>query len=117
MELHALQLEVLSLERVQIDSLADHVAPEHGGRFAVDVEVPAETVDDFLREKRDLALVVVLVIEEAVALNPLTRHATHLRHFQRRVVAGRLAVVAEEVVAGRNVQMQDSQRGLEHLEK
>ena len=67
--------------------------------------------EDFGGEKSDLALVVVFVVEEAIAANPVAGHALDLLDFDERKVVRRATVVSEVVVAGRNENLPDDHSG------
>lgn len=79
-----------------------------GGVRVREAEFAAELSKEFRREESDLALValvILLVAEEAVATNALAGDALDFLTLQYRMLAGRLFVVAEIVVAGRNEQV------------
>jgi FdhD protein len=76
----------------------------------LELERAAEFIKNFEREKRDLAFVVFAIIEEAVATDAMTGDAFDLRHFDRGIVIWRAAVMAEEIVSRRYVEIRDFQR-------
>jgi hypothetical protein len=67
----------------------------------------AQFFENLQSEKCDLAFVVLFVVEEAVAANAARGDALELRDFNHRMRACRLAVVPEEVVARRNVAVEN----------
>ena len=94
-------------ERVEVHAPGDDIATE-GPRLAfMGVERVAEFVVDFPGEKRDLALVVCLVIEKAVAPQSAPSDAFNLGHRDHGVLGGGLAVLAEVGVAARQVDVFD----------
>ena len=97
---HALNLEGLADERIEVGAGDDDVAAKHAGRFLHRRKSRAQILEDFLREKRDLSLVVLLVIVEAVAPNSMARDALDPIDFERGMIIRRPAGVAEIVVAG-----------------
>ncbi len=106
-EAHALDLKLQPDERIQIDAARDHIPPEGGRRAIPQAEARAEFVVDFLREKGDLPPVVRLEVEEAIALDAATREAADLAPFLRRMLSSRLAVMAKEIVSGREIEVSD----------
>ena len=104
---HALDFKLHPDERIQIHFRRDDISPRDAGRFAADTELAAKFFKNFRREKGDLALVVVLEIKEAVALDAAAGHAADFRALDQRAFARRLFVVAEEIMPRRNVEMAD----------
>src|SRR4030095_7892252 len=81
------------------------------------LERAAKFIKNFERKKRDLPLVILFEIEVAVAANTPTSHAFDHRHFDRRVIARLASVMADKIVAGRNVKMADFHRTHDNIEK
>lgn len=100
-----LNLKLRADQGIQVRVSREDVAPKDGRRFVVDPESRAELVIDFDREKGDRPLVILLVIEKAVALNAAALVALDARNFPHRVVGGRLLVTAEITVSGANVEV------------
>ena len=71
----------------------------------------AKFIENLQREKSDLTLVVVAVIEEAVAANPVAGDALDLMGFDKRKIIRRPAVMAKIVVIGRNEYLLDDHAG------
>jgi len=107
---HSLNLEVPADEREQIDTGNDQVAAQHAGGLIFDSKVRAKFFENFGREKCNLALVVLAEIEVTIAAQATAGHTFHFRHFHERKVARGLAIVADEVVAGRNEDLPNQHR-------
>ena len=103
-----LQLELAINQFVQIDTGCDHIAPENGRSPRGYLQFRAEILVNFVREKSDLAFVVAAEIEKAIAFDPAPREAANLRDFHHRMDVWRPLVVAEEIVSGRDVEMEDA---------
>ena len=71
------------------------------------LERAAKFIKNFEGKKRDLSLVIIFEIEIAVATNTAAGHAFDHRHFDRRIIARFAPVMADKIVAGRNVKMAD----------
>ena len=110
MELHSFEFELLPDERIQINSSNYHVAAQRAGRTLLEFECAAKFMKNFERKKCDLALVVILVIEKPIITNPATSDAFHRRNLSCRMVVWFAAVMAEEVVSGRDVKVTDFHR-------
>ena len=99
-EANALNLEFLTNHRAQVEANGDDVAASAGGMRVREIQFVAQLLEDLPRKEGDLAFVIFLVAEEPVAANTLTGDAIDFVPFKNRMLAGRLVVVAEEVVAG-----------------
>ena len=73
-------------------------------------ERAAQFVEDFAREKCDLSLVIVAIIEKAIAPDAVTGHTFDHRHLDYRIIIGFAPVMAKEIVSRRNVEMTDFHR-------
>lgn len=60
-----------------------------------------QQVENLAGEKRDLAFVIIAIIEEAVAADPVPGDTLDLAGFDQRKIVRRPAVMAEIVVPGR----------------
>src|SRR5260221_9144660 len=98
----ALHLELFADQRRQVGAGRDHIAPKDRWRPIPHAELGAQLLVHFIREKSDLAFVLRLEIEEAVALDAAPGDALDLGAFEHRMPARRLAMVAEEIVPRRN---------------
>ena len=106
-KLHALNLKLPANERIQIHTFDNDIAPRKARRFFRQFQFRAQRGKNFPREERNLAFVVFLEIKKAVALDATSRHTFNLRHFNRRMPARRIAVMAEIIVAGREIKVAD----------
>lgn len=107
---YSLNLEFPADEREKIDPGYDHVAAQDAGRFVVDSEVGAEFFENFGRQECDLALVILSKIKVAIAPQAAASHTLNLRYLFQRKAARRLAVMADEIVAGRDKNLPDQHR-------
>src|ERR1700690_143552 len=97
-EADALKGELAPNQAVQIDSACDHVATKHSGVLVVDAQTAAEVFVNLPSKKSDLALVVVLVMEIAVAADAGAGHALDGLQPDGGLLAGRPSMVPFEVV-------------------
>jgi hypothetical protein len=104
-ELQALQAESPSDQLIQIHSPGNDIPPNDRWRESTDAEPAADIVENFKRKECDLALVIVAVIQKAVAEDSSSREAFDLLHFYVRARAGFLTMMTKEVVSGGNVEM------------
>src|ERR1051326_1696802 len=65
---------------------------------------------DFQREKCDLSLVIVPVIEKSIVPNAVPGHALNRFHFDQRIVVRFATVMPKEIMAARDVKMADFHR-------
>ncbi len=75
----------------------------------------AQLVENVARKKCDLAFVVVLKIEVAIAANPTSCDTFDRRYFDHRVRARLATVMANEIMPRRNVQVTDFHRLQQYL--
>ena len=106
-ESNSLNLKFLPDPPVKIDMARHYVSPDRCGRTILDFERAAEFVENFQREKSDLALVIVLKIEVAIALNAAPGYAFDQRNFDHRILIRFAAMVPDKIVAPRNVKVTD----------
>ena len=104
-EAHALQREISIDQRLQIDAGDDDVAAQSASRFVYFGKFCAQAIELFLREESDLAFVIFLKIEEAIAANPAAGDAFDAIDFLQWMIARLTSGVAEKIVT----------RGNEHL--
>jgi hypothetical protein len=100
----ALELKLGSHELVEVEALGNDVAAGVAGGFAGEMEFGTKGIENLAGEEGDLALVIRLEIEETVAADAAPGDALDLLHLQGGMFAGRLLVVAEKIVAGRDVE-------------
>lgn len=110
MEFDALNFKIAIDQFVKIDITGHHVAPNERGRTILQLKRAAEPIENLERKECDLALVIVAIVEETIAANAMTRHAFDSRNLDRRKLIRLAAVVAEKVVAGRDVKVTDFHR-------
>jgi len=72
-------------------------------------------MEHFHREKCDLSLVIVPVIEKSVVTNPVPGHALNGFHFDRGIVVWFAAVMSKKIMASGNVKMADFHRLQQYL--
>jgi len=99
-KLHALNFELTTDERKEINSGNDDVAAQHPRRFLPDVEVGAEPLENLRRKKCDLAFVIFAMIKVSIPEQPLARDTLDSFPLNQRRHSWRLAVVADEIVFG-----------------
>jgi len=97
-KLHALNFEVTTDQRKEINSGDDDVAAQHACRFLPDSKVGAEPLENLRREKCDLAFVIFAMIKIAIAEQTLACDTLDPFPFNQRRCSRRLAVMANEIV-------------------
>lgn len=115
-EEYALDLEFVADEIVEIVARGEDIAAEDGGGFIFYGEFLAEALVNGLVEEGDLAFVVVLEIEKAIAFDAAARDELHLGDFQRWVLPRENIVMPEIIVPGRDVQLEHAEIGAEDHE-
>jgi hypothetical protein len=104
---YALKLESPANEEIKVGAADKGVSPHGAGRQVDEAEFKANALENFHGKKRDLPLVIFLVIKKAIALDSAPREAPRLDDLHHRMIA-RLASMAKEIVAGRQVKMLDA---------
>ena len=104
-EADALEVEFLTDEGVEVDAADDDIAAEDGGWGVRDVEGGAEILVDLVGEEGDLAFVVFLPAEEAIAFDAFAGDERGFVEFDDGGLAGWLAVVTEVIVFGADVEV------------
>lgn len=99
-EADALEFELMTDAGVEIDTADEGVASGGLGLGVGEVQFPLERVPDFHGKEGDLALVVFLVVEKAIASETPAGDAFHGSHRDDGMIAGGFSVVAEEIMAG-----------------
>ncbi len=99
-KLHALNFELTTDERKEINSGDDDVAAQHARRFLPDSKVGAEPLENLRGKKCDLAFVIFAMIKVAIAEQTLARDTLDPFPLNQRRRSRRLAVVANEIVFG-----------------
>jgi hypothetical protein len=108
----ALDFKFFADEGVEVGTGSDDVAAESRGRGIGKREVLRELVEDLGREESHLALVVIFVVEKPITAQAAARDALDGGDFCGRMRPRGLAVVAEVVVARRDVKMEKLHDGL-----
>jgi hypothetical protein len=73
----------------------------------LNAELVAKTLENFSGEECNLTLVVILVIEKAVAANTMPSYTFNLGHLDGIIIIRWVAMMTEVVMAGRNVEMEN----------
>ena len=107
-EFHSLNFEIAPDEREKIDIGDDDVAAQNAGRFVSDSKFVAELFENFGREKCDLAFVIFLMVEVAIAEQAFAGDAVDSLFFDQRRISRFLPVMADEVVLGRDENLADN---------
>ena len=97
-KVHALNFELTTDERKEINSGNDDVAAQHPRRCLRDSKAGVEPLEDLRGKKCDLALVIFSMIKVAVAEQTLARDTLDPFPLNQRRRSRRLAVMANEVV-------------------
>ena len=100
LKLHALNFELTTDKRQEINSGNDDVAAQYPRRFLPDSKAGAKALENLRGKKCDLALVIFAMIKVAVAEQTLARDTLDPFLLNQRRRPRRLAVMANEVVFG-----------------
>ena len=111
-KLQALNFELTTYERKEINSGNDDVAAQHPRRFLPDSKAGAKPLKNLRGKKCDLAFVIFAMIKVAVAEQTLARDTLDPFPLNQRRHSWRLAVVADEIVFGRNEDLFDLHVGM-----
>src|SRR5213079_2107134 len=99
---HTLNFKLTTDKRKKIDPGNDNVAAQNARRFLPDSKVGAEPLENLRGKKCDLAFVIFTMIKVAVPEQTLACGTLDLFLLNQRRRSWRLAVVADEIVCGRN---------------
>ena len=99
-KLHALNFELTTDERKEINSGNDDVAAQHPRRFLPDSKAGAKLLENLCGKKCDLAFVIFAMIKVAIPEQSLARDTLDPFPLNQRRGSRRLAVMANEVVFG-----------------
>ena len=105
-----MNFEFLPDERAKIDIARHRVATNKRRRAILKLERSTHFVEDFEREKGDLAFVIVAIIEKTIPANAVACHAFDRWHFDHRKIVRLASVVTEEVMSARDVKVTDFHR-------
>ena len=95
---HALNFELTTNERQEINSGDDDVAAQHPRRFLPDSKAGAKPLENLRGKKCDLAFVIVAMIKVTVAEQTLARDTLDPFPLNQRRRSWWLTVMANEVV-------------------
>ncbi len=99
----ALQLELLPDQLGQLRAASNNVSPVARWRPAAQSQFQTQRLVDLHGEKRDLAFVILFIVEKPVPANAPPGDALDFRRFHRRKISRRLFVMPEEIVPRRNI--------------
>jgi hypothetical protein len=104
-KVNALELKLDFNQFVQTNPAGDHVPTKNFRTAVPNSKLQAKILIRFFLKESDLAFVTFFVAEVPVPGDPFSGYALNPSHFDGCVVAGRLFVVTDVVVAGGNEQM------------
>jgi len=104
---NTLDFEFFSNQRREVDAGCNDISAWGPGRAVRDLQCSAKGLKDFERKESDLSLIILAIIKVSISPNSMSCHAFDLRHFDRGMFVRRALIVAEEVVARRNIEMTD----------
>lgn len=110
MKLNALDFKILPNQSIEINPTDENISPDTAWLSPLNLKGATKLVEDFERKKCDLPLVIISVIEKSITPNASPHHALNGLHLDGCVVVGFAAVMADEIVTGRNVKMTDFHR-------
>jgi FdhD protein len=107
MEANALGLKIFSDQLIKIDIARENISPDTTRRNAVHLQRAAQFVKNLQREKRNLPLVIFVVIEIAVSAQTASGHTFGCRNLNHWKVIWLPPVVPDKIVTGRNINVTD----------
>lgn len=107
-EFHSLNFKIATDEREKINIGNDDIATQNAGRFVPDSEFRAKFLEHFGGEKCDLAFVIFLMIEVAIAEQAFTSDTVDSLLFDQWRISRFDAVMTDEVVFGRDENLADN---------
>ena len=116
MKANPLDLKIFPDQFIKIAIARENVSPDRARRNGLDLQGATELVENVQREKRDLAFVVLLVIKITVPSQPAPGDALDFGHLNHGKLIRFLAVMADKIVAGRNVKMTNLHRSDDIIE-
>ncbi|MCB1094995.1 MAG: hypothetical protein KDN22_05380 [Verrucomicrobiae bacterium] len=108
-ETHSLDFKLNADQGIQIAALNQNVSAKSAHIFVPQIEMPTQGIKYFFGKERDLPLIVVFVIVEAVPAQSFARNALDLLKALRGMSPRNLTVMAEKIVPGRNENFDDVQ--------
>lgn len=116
MKANPLDLKIFPDQFIKIGTACENVSPDRARRNGLDLQHATELIENVEREKRDLAFVVLLVIKVTVPSQSAPGDALDFRHLDHRKLIRFPAVMANKIVAGRNVKMTNLHRSDDIIE-
>ena len=116
MKFDALHFKIAINQFVKIDRTGHDIAANQRRGIILQLERATELIENFERKECNLAFVIVAIIKEAIASNAVAGRTFDHRDLNRRVLIRFTAVVAEKIVAGRNVKMTDFHRHHDNIQ-
>jgi len=116
MKTDALNFKILSDQLVKIDIARDHVPSNQRWRAILNLKVTTEFVENVERKKCNLPFVIVLEIEVTIAANSGPGHTFDHRNLNCRIRVRFTIVMADKIMAWRNVKMTDFHCGHDNIQ-
>ena len=110
-----MQFELLPDQFIQLNTASYYVSARQRRIAVLQLQSRAQIIKHFLREKCDLSLVILPVIEKSVVPDAAPGHAFNRFHFDRRMVVRFAAVMSKKIVAAGDVKMTDFHRGHDNI--
>ena len=110
-EFHSLNFEIASDEQEKSNIGDDNIAAQNASWFVSHFEFRAQFLEDFGGEKCDLAPVIFLMVEVAIAEQAFAGDAVDSLLFDQWRISRFAAVVADEVVLGRDENLANKHNG------
>ena len=108
---NALNFELLPDQLIQIDTRSDGITADKARRTIPKFHRATKLIENLKSEKRDLTFVTFLVVEKTVSANTVTGHAVDRWNFNNWMIVRFTSMMAEKVVAGRNIKTTDFHQG------
>jgi FdhD protein len=102
-----LNFKILSNQFVQIGTAGEDISPDAARAHALHLQCTTQFIKNIERKKRDLTLVIFLVIKIAIPDEAVSGDAFNRRDFDHRKLIRFPAVMPDKVVPGRNVKITD----------
>lgn len=111
MKAHALDIKILSDQVVKIDITCENISSDCARTNApLDLQRATQFVKNLQREKRNLSLVILLMIKVAIAPQTASSDAFGRRDFNHWKFIRLLPVMPDKIVSGRNINVTDFHR-------
>ena len=110
MKANSLNFKILPDQRIKISAANENISADATRISALQLQRAAKFIENVEREKSNLAFVVLPVIEIAVSAQTPAGNAFNRRNLNHGKVVRFPAMMADKIVAGRNVKMTDFHR-------